>query len=184
VTVIGIDPGMKGAIAYVDQGKLLTVADMPEVGGDLSTALLHQMVRMHPVVWGAVERVHSMPKQGVSTTFKFGMAYGMARAAVGSLLVPMEEPTPNVWKKMFNLSADKEKSRLLALKLFPDQAVLFKNKQDHGRAEAALIALWCERLHVAPNYADSDGAPERVPRLRLRIREDERNRLARRRLAR
>ncbi len=184
MTVLGIDPGMSGAIAYVHQGKLLEVADMPAVGGDISGPLLHQMVRMIPVEWAAVERVHSMPKQGGATTFKFGMAYGMARMAAGGLLVPMVEPTPNVWKKHFNLSSDKEKSRLLALKLFPDKSELFKFKKNEGRAEAALIALWCERLHAAPNYADPDGTPERVPRLRLRIRASDRERLARHRLAR
>jgi crossover junction endodeoxyribonuclease RuvC len=175
---------MSGAIAYVDHGKLLDVADMPAVGGDISGALLFQMVRMHPVEYAAVEKVHSMPKQGVSTTFKFGMAYGMARATVGGLMVPMVEPTPNVWKKTFNLDADKEKARLLALKLFPDRAELFKNKKDHGRAEAALIALWCERLHTSPNYADIDGAPQRVPGVRLRLRRSDREWLARARLAR
>ena len=184
MTVIGVDPGMTGAIAYVDHGKLLTVADMPAVGGDISTALLTQMVRMHPVEWGVVEDVHSMPKQGVASTFKFGMAWGMARAAVGGLLVPVEEPTPQMWKKSFRLNADKERSRLLALKLFPDKAELFERKMDHGRAEAALLALWCERLHPPSNYAATDGAPQRVPRLRLRIRDDERERLARRSLAR
>src|SRR4051812_21981208 len=135
MTVIGVDPGVEGAIAYVDRGKLLTVVDMPSVGGDISTALLTQMVRMHEVDWGAVEKVHSMPRQGVSTTFKFGLATGMARAAVGGLLVPMEEPTPNVWKKSFHLDADKEKARALALRLFPDRAELFRFKKNHGRAE-------------------------------------------------
>lgn len=184
MTVLGVDPGMEGALAYVDHGHLLDVVDMPAVGGDISTALLTQMVRMHHVDWGAVEKVHSMPKQGVSTTFKFGMAYGMVRAAVGGLLVPMEEPTPNVWKKSFNLDADKEKSRALALKLFPDRAELFKNKKDHGHAEAALIALWCERLHEPWNYADLNGPPQRVGRLQLRIRDADRQRLASRALAR
>ena len=184
MTVLGVDPGMEGALAYVHRGKLLEVVDMPAVGGDISTPLLTQMVRMIPVEWGAVERVHSMPKQGVSTTFKFGMAYGMVRAAVGGLLVPMEEPTPNTWKKTFNLDADKEKARLLALKLFPDKSELFRFKKNHGRAEAALIALWCERLHPPSNYAAPDGAPQRVPGLRLRIRADERERLASHRLAR
>jgi len=184
MTVIGVDPGMSGAIAYVDHGHLLTVVDMPVVGNDISTALLTQMVRMHDdVTWAAVERVHSMPKQGVATTFKFGMAYGMVRAAVGGLLVPMEEPTPNVWKKSFNLDADKEKARLLALKLFPDKAELLKNKGHHGRAEAALIALWCERLHEPWNYAPVDGASERLPRLRLRLRPGDREWLAGRSLA-
>jgi crossover junction endodeoxyribonuclease RuvC len=173
---------MEGAIAYVEHGKLLNVVDMPAVGGDISTALLTQMVRMHTVDWGAVERVWAAPtqgrKQGAQSSFKFGMAYGMVRSAVGGLLVPMEEPTPQAWKKTFGLNADKERSRALALKLFPDRAELFRFKKNHGRAEAALIALWCERLHQPSNYARPDGAPQRVPRLRLRLRDSERQRLA------
>ena len=175
---------MSGAIAYVSGGELVTVVDMPAVGGDISVALLMQAVQMHPVDRAAVERVHSMPKQGVATTFKFGMAYGMVRAAVGALLVPVDEPTPNVWKKSFGLDSDKEKARLLALKLFPSRAELFAHKKDHGRAEAALIALWCERLHEASNYRGPDAEAQRVPRLRLRIGDDDRERLARRSLAR
>lgn len=173
MTIIGVDPGFTGAVAYVNRGKLLTVADMPAVGGDISTALLHQMVRMHEVEWAAVEKVHSIPPPkgaqrtpGHASAFKFGLAVGMARMAVGDLLVPVEEPTPQVWKKSFGLDADKEKARALALKLFPDQAELFKHKKDHGRAEAALIALWCERLRQPRNYARPDGSPQRVLRLR------------------
>jgi hypothetical protein len=186
--VIGVDPGMEGALAYVSGGKLLDVVDMPAVGGDISTALLTQMVRMHPVDWGAVERVWAAPtqgrKQGAQSSFKFGMAYGMVRAAVGGLLVPMEEPTPQTWKKTFGLNADKERSRALALKLFPERAELFKFKKNHGRAEAALVALWCERLHQADNYARPDGTPQRVAGVRLRLRDSDRQRLARPRLAR
>ena len=188
MTVLGIDPGQSGALAYVRDGKLLDVVDMPTINKEISPALLTQMVRMHEVDAVAVEKVWAAPThgrtQGAQTSFKFGKAHGMALGAVGALMVPLFEPTPQAWKKTFGLNADKEKSRALATKLFPDKAELFKFKVNADRAEAALIALWCERLQPQPNYARPDGAPQRVGRLQLRLRDDDRQRLARRPLAR
>jgi Holliday junction resolvasome RuvABC endonuclease subunit len=185
---MGIDPGQSGAIAYVSDGMLLDVVDMPTIDKEISPALLTQMVRMHVVAAVAVEKVWAAPTQGrtqgAQTSFKFGKAHGMVLGAAGALLVPLYEPTPQKWKKTFGLNADKERSRALATKLFPDRAELFKFKKNADRAEAALIALWCERQHQPSNYADGDGAPERVPGLRLRLRDSDRERLARHSLAR
>jgi len=185
---MGIDPGQSGAIAYVRGGKLLDICDMPTIDKEISPALLTQMVRMHVVEAVAVEKVWAAPTQGrtqgAQTSFKFGKAHGMALGAVGALLVALYEPTPQTWKKTFGLNADKERSRALATKLFPDMAELFKFKVNADRAEAALIALWCERHHQGPNYDRPDGAPERLPGLRLRLRDSDRERLARHRLAR
>ena len=88
-----------------------------------------------------IERVLSMPKQGVLSTFKFGVAYGMARAAVVALAIPYVLVTPGKWKRHFGLTSDKELSRAMAIRLWPG-AGCFRRKRDDGRAEAALLALW------------------------------------------
>jgi hypothetical protein len=65
------------------------------------------------------------------------------RRATGSHLalhVPMHFITPGVWKKHYGLDADKEKSRLKALQLFPESAAFFAKKKDHNKAEASLLA--------------------------------------------
>lgn len=188
MTCLGIDPGQSGAIAFVRSGKLIDVFDMPTIAKEISPALLATMVHTHQVEAAAVEKVWAAPTQGrtqgAQTSFKFGKAHGMALGAVGGLFVPLFEPTPQAWKKTFGLNADKEKSRALATKLFPDKADLFKYKINADRAEAALIALWCERQHQPSNYVEPDAAPQRLPGVRLRLRDSDRQRLARSPLAR
>jgi len=49
---------------------------------------------------------------------------------------------PTAWKKAHHLrGGDKEGGRQRALQLFPSAHALLARKKDHGRAEAALIAL-------------------------------------------
>lgn len=91
-----------------------------------------------------------MPKQGVSSSFKFGRSLGLVEGVCDGLGIPVQWVTPNRWKKAMRLGADKEASRQLAIRRWPEQAALFARKKDHGRAEAALIALWSiEDSHAA-----------------------------------
>jgi crossover junction endodeoxyribonuclease RuvC len=91
--------------------------------------------------FAVVERASAMPKQGVVSVFKFGMAYGSLRTVVAVSKIPHRLVAPTVWKKHFKLDSDKEKSRALAMQLWPGCG-LFSRKKDHGRAEAALIARY------------------------------------------
>jgi hypothetical protein len=56
------------------------------------------------------------------------------------------EYRPSVWKKYFGLKHDKNASRTLGLRHFP-QAPLARVK-DHDRAEALLLALYLKEQHV------------------------------------
>jgi hypothetical protein len=97
-----------------------------------------------------VERVGPMPKQGVSSTFKFGRGLGLVEGVLGGALVPISYVSPAVWNRHFGLAADKEQARQKAIKIWPASAAdLFSRKKDHGRAEAALIALWAQRAAAA-----------------------------------
>src|SRR5687767_11470224 len=76
----GIDPGLTGAVAILDQSKLLVdVFDMPVVDKQVNAVELAYVIAGYgdPFVT-AIERVASMPGQGVASTFKFGMSYGIA----------------------------------------------------------------------------------------------------------
>jgi Holliday junction resolvasome RuvABC endonuclease subunit len=151
-----IDPGGSGAIAFLFTGFPNTIAseDMPTAAGDIDGATLaDRMATMRPDMV-IIERVGAMPKQGVSSTFKFGKAYGVAIGVVAALKIPVHFVTPGTWKKHFNLSADKEEARARALQLWPARAELFARKRDHNRAEAALIARY-----GAERIVNSGGAP-------------------------
>lgn len=150
--VIGVDPGLSGAIAAVEPKTehLAWVIDMPIAGNTIATPLLADIHnvdaygpwdvrRSDPV---AIERVHSMPKQGVASTFTFGQAYGTLIGWFSARGHRIEHVTPVEWKRGFRLTAkDKDAARLLAIELWPDMADQFKRKADIGRADAALIAL-------------------------------------------
>ena len=141
---LGVDPGASGALAAVDrQGSLYWVEDMPDpLHGAVVAELLDIEGSRISGYTAAVEDVHSMPGQGVSTTFKFGMAHGIVLGALGALCIPYRLVTPGQWKKAMRVTADKDTARTRAIELWPASADLFKRKKDHGRAEAALIARW------------------------------------------
>lgn len=145
--ILGVDPGASGAIAFFrpDRPAEIEVYDTPLADGQVDAAALGRMVRAAGATEAMIERVGAMPKQGVSSTFKFGMAYGAVLAACGVLMLPLRQETPGRWKRHFRLDSDKEKARALAIRTWPGSPD-FSRKKDHGRAEAALLALFAAEV--------------------------------------
>lgn len=146
--VLGIDPGIVGGWAVLDEdGTLIAAGDLPVAGTGaqrmVSGPLLAiELTRYRDNARAVVEQVSAMPKQGVSSSFKFGRAVGVAEGVCDGLGIPVSWVTPAKWKKALGLGADKEQSRQRAIRQWPASASLFGRKKDHGRAEAALIALY------------------------------------------
>jgi crossover junction endodeoxyribonuclease RuvC len=67
---------------------------------------------------------------------------GVLQGVFQTLLIPYTLVTPQKWQKHFGKSKDKDQSRLLATRLYPQLADKFKQKKDDGRAEALLIAKY------------------------------------------
>lgn len=157
--VLGIDPGVTGAVALVGlDGALLEYEDITNDGNgrvttpQLLATLLGWSMR-YEMKASVVENVGSMPKQGVSTTFKFGRAAGVAETLPLVFSLPVHLVTAAVWKKHHKLKGDKDSSRQLAIRLWPSMAnTAFKLKGvGQARADAALIALYwlqAEALHA------------------------------------
>ena len=148
---VGVDPGNTGAIALLS-GADIDIWDMPvmKTKDGKNTLDLYRLAAMIRLINKIslqgdvyIEKVHSMPSQGVSSTFKFGYSYGAVCGQVTSTFGRFIDVTPQKWKKHFNLiGEDKDASRLLALELFPKAANKLKRKKDHGRADALLIAKY------------------------------------------
>jgi crossover junction endodeoxyribonuclease RuvC len=128
----------------------LVVCDMPSqtvrVGKaerrQISEAQLADTLRRYAPDAAWIERVHALPKQGVTSSFSFGLAYGLARGVLAALSIPVTLVTPNEWKRSFRIGPDKRQARLIASRLFPANAADFTRVKDDGRAEAALLALF------------------------------------------
>jgi hypothetical protein len=135
------------AFLFVANPEIIAAEDTPCVAGQVDPAsLVARLEQMRPDV-AIIERVGAMPKQGVSSTFKFGVAFGMLQGVVAALKIPVHFVAPSVWKSHYRLGSDKEKARALALQLWPARADLFGLRKHHNRAEAALLARYAaERI--------------------------------------
>lgn len=151
---VGIDPGKQGALAIVNsRGRLVRsyftrVEDKEYVESSMANSLR----RLMGVEMGAaIEKVHAMPKQGVSSMFNFGMGFGLWRGMLSASNIPYTLVTPQRWIKDIMGGVrrpDGEKWGKVdyvekARELFPD--IPIKLKKHWGLADAALIAEWRRR---------------------------------------
>ena len=158
--VIGIDPGISGAIAIFEDGKLDTIHDMPTLkiasGKTMKShisaiglvRILETSTLVHEPVHIVIEKVGAMPNQGVTSMFNFGRSAGIIEGVVAALQRPYTYVTPAAWTKAVGRAAGKDASRMRAMELFPTRAELFKRAKDDGRADAALIAYWYLTRHA------------------------------------
>jgi crossover junction endodeoxyribonuclease RuvC len=148
---IGIDPGLTGAIGVLSDGVFVAVEDMPtvvkgtgSVKREVDPAGLISIHKSHKPAdnfsRAVLERLNAMPGQGVSSVFSLGDSFGCARSSIAASKIEMTYVAPITWKKYFKLERDKELSRALAIKLFPEAPLHLKKHAD--RAEALLMARW------------------------------------------
>jgi hypothetical protein len=142
--ILGVDPGLEGAVAFYfpDARERVAVEDMPVAGRGVDGANLALRIAQLKPDLAIVEAVHAGQGWPGSRSFTFGFGAGVVSGVLAALCVPIHMVPPQTWKKYWKLNADKEQSRALALRLFPAVASSFARKKDHGRAEAALIARY------------------------------------------
>lgn len=143
---IGIDPGKNGGLAWIkDSGK----AEAERLNIETFASRLRVITGNGSIPAKCyVEKVHSMPKQGVASTFSFGTNYGIIIGHLMALGVNYELVQPSVWKKAMGVTADKRTSIRRCKEMFPDVDLraTARCKKDHdGMAEALLIAEYGRR---------------------------------------
>jgi hypothetical protein len=153
---LGVDPGQTGAIAMLADGAWTGFIDMPistrkagghEINGAQLAASLRGVLQQHAgaYVMGVLEAVSAMPKQGVTSSFRFGESFGVVKGVlsalgIGYILVPAQ-----MWKKHLRLTGcEKDAARTLVIQRFPECAENMKRKKDVGRADALLLAHYAE----------------------------------------
>lgn len=159
--IVGIDPGLSGALAFLDAAGGLTVTDVPvhvlKVNGrDRRRLDGHSLARcvanLASTVAGLhviLENVHAMPKQGVASSFSFGKVFGAIEQCLVDHNVPYTLVEPALWKRVLGVPADKDGARRRASQLMPKHAGLWARAKDDGRAEAALLAYYGSRIFAA-----------------------------------
>ncbi len=150
--IIGVDPGLNGAIAILNKdGVLFIVAEMPKVQLIVNKKKVNRIIPelIAPIInnipldkaCAMIEEVGAMPGQGVTSMFSFGYSAGLIRGVLCALEIPTELVRPAKWQKTFGLTnKDKGDSRNLAIQKWPAHAKEFSRVKDDGKAEACLIA--------------------------------------------
>lgn len=154
--VLGVDPGMSGALAWLDgSGALLRVEDMPvfEVlrnGKPRRELNVHGLALLLSDLKADVcfyEQVGGMDGDSPSSAFNFGRIAGAAEAVVKLSDARFEFVAPHVWKRAMGLiGTAKDQSRAKATNRWPAFASTFALKKADGRAEASLIAEYGRQM--------------------------------------
>ena len=144
--ILGIDPGKSGGLAWVDDSGWARAIPMPATEGDIFNAIADTRREMPNHAF--IEHVHSMPKQGVVSSFNFGAGYGGLRMALIAAGIPFTAIAPTTWQREFGLptlakagspTAKKNAHKARALEMFPVIEIT------HATAAALLIAEWGRR---------------------------------------
>ena len=149
--VVGIDPGLSGAIAILENNKVLNIFDMPVMAEgkknkrQLNSAQLVSIIKNNtkPDVEIAVvvEQVNAMPGQGVTSMFNFGQTFGAIKGVCAALELPIFFVRPSKWKKHFELiNSSKDSSRTKVIEMYPSLSSQLAKKKDVNKSDAILIA--------------------------------------------
>ena len=158
--IIGIDPGISGAICFFENGEIKDVIDMPNMaegkknkkqinGPQLFNELDKRIQNIQKKnISVVVERVSAMPGQGVTSMFNFGQSFGVIKGICSAMQLPIYFISPSKWKKYFNLiKTSKDASRAKAIEIFPYISTKLQRKKDSNKAEAILIASFFNNTH-------------------------------------
>ena len=151
--IIGIDPGISGAICFFEDGKVKEVIDMPtmaegkknkrqvngpQIYNEISLRV-NKLKKKEIII--VIEHVSAMPGQGVTSMFNFGQSFGVLKGICAAMQLSMYFVRPAKWKKYFGLiKTEKDASRTKVIEIFPYISSQLSRKKDSNKADAILIA--------------------------------------------
>ena len=151
--VVGIDPGLSGAIAIVEDKKVLDIFDMPvmaegkknkrQLNSAQLVSLIKNNIKKEEEVVVVVEQVNAMPGQGVTSMFNFGQSFGAIKGICAALDLPIFFVRPSKRKKYFELiNSSKDSSRTKVIEMYPSLSDQLTKKKDVNKSDAILIARY------------------------------------------
>ncbi|MEC7143889.1 MAG: crossover junction endodeoxyribonuclease [Pseudomonadota bacterium] len=143
--IIGIDPGLSGAVAILKDNKVLNIFDMPVMSEgkknkkQLNSAQLVNIIKDNTKndveIAVVVEQVNAMPGQGVTSMFNFGQTFGAIKGVCAALNLPIFFVRPSKWKKHFELiNSSKDSSRTKVIEMYPSLSNQLTKKKDLNKS--------------------------------------------------
>ena len=151
--IIGIDPGISGAICFFEDGKVTDIVEMPNMaegkknkrqvnGAQIYNEISSRIKNFNKEdIKVVIEQVSAMPGQGVTSMFNFGQSFGILKGICSAMQLSTYFIRPAKWKKYFNLiNSEKDASRTKAIQIFPYISSKLSKKKDVNKADAILLA--------------------------------------------
>ena len=148
--IMGLDPGTGGGISIIETKKdklpqIIYCLKMPVVNmfgkKIVDTKLLYESISAFKIDISIIEKVHAMPRQGVTSSFQFGRSFGSLETLAYLLSQRVDYVAPAVWKKYLGVGASKKDSLDMARLKFGKNEV-WEKKTNDGIAEASLLVLY------------------------------------------
>lgn len=162
--ILGIDPGLKGALAFLMPGGKIETFLMPVLkakkGQNLDEHALARMLdaRARDIEYATLESQWSRKGDSGPSAFKVGMNFGALRMLLASNFIPYQLISPQRWKRFMGVTSDKDSSRVRASQLLPHSSDQWRLRTHEGRAEAALIAIYGSKHPMVGNDdAEAEG---------------------------
>ncbi|MDA8688325.1 crossover junction endodeoxyribonuclease [Candidatus Pelagibacter bacterium] len=160
--IIGIDPGLSGGIAVLENNKILNMFDMPvmaegkknkrQLNSAQLVSLIKDNIKVNEEIVVVVEQVNAMPGQGVTSMFNFGQTFGAIKGVCAALELPIFFVRPSKWKKHFELiNSSKDSSRTKAIEMYPALSNQLAKKKDVNKSDAILIARYYSETRLIDN---------------------------------
>jgi crossover junction endodeoxyribonuclease RuvC len=140
MNVAGLDPGLTGALAIIDEYRVVFVDDLPvhQIHAGKRTRAELDLGGMRELLTSLtlfIEQVAARPGQGVTSMFRFGLTAGQIIGLVaGTAWLPQR------WQRMAGCGPEPDEARRRAGQLYPDAVQYLTRKRDAGCADAILIA--------------------------------------------
>ena len=160
--IIGIDPGLSGAIAILENNEVKKILEIPVMSEgkknkrQLNNAQLVNLLKDNIKDFNdasvVVDQVNAMPGQGVTSMFNFGQTFGAIKGICAALGLPIYFVRPAKWKKHFDLiNSSKDASRTKVIEMYPLLSSQLSRKKDVNKSDAILIARFFSETRLFDN---------------------------------
>jgi crossover junction endodeoxyribonuclease RuvC len=159
--IIGLDPGTHGAVAALDDCKVVLLEDLPvhtltaKGRGHRAELDVHALHALHtnlgPIKHAFIERVTARPGNGSVSMFRFGQTCGVIYATLAVMMIPTTFVLPRIWQRHHRIGPTPDAARQRAAQLYPGIASRLTKKADANRADALLIASYGRDVLAKPS---------------------------------
>jgi hypothetical protein len=149
---IGFDPGLDGAMAFINDDLQCQVDDLPTlklpgngkvkrtIDGSTLRLLLRNRIPPGAKAFAFVEQQVPMggKNNALQTQGSVMRTMGTLEGVLGAMNIRFQLVSPQTWKRLYGLGSDKKAAIATAQRLYPDAPLTLA--KHHNRADSLLIA--------------------------------------------